>query len=55
MRQRFGSNVPLPTFWGGFRIEPSRIEFWQGRENRLHDRIVYKLIDGAWIIERLSP
>jgi pyridoxamine 5'-phosphate oxidase len=55
MRQRFGSNVPLPTFWGGFRIEPSRIEFWQGHENRLHDRIVYKLIDGAWIIERLSP
>ena len=55
MRQRFGDAVPLPPFWGGFRIIPSRIEFWQGRASRLHDRLVYRLVDDLWIIERLSP
>jgi pyridoxamine 5'-phosphate oxidase len=55
MRQRFGNDVPLPTFWGGFRVAADRIELWQGRANRLHDRIVYRLAGGSWVIERLSP
>ena len=49
------NNVPLPPFWGGFRVIPDRIEFWQGRENRLHDRICYIKKEGTWEIERLSP
>ena len=48
-------DVPLPPFWGGFRVTPGRFEFWQGRPSRLHDRICYKLIGGSWGIERLSP
>jgi len=47
--------VPRPPHWGGFRVAPDRIEFWQGRPNRLHDRIVYRLSDGNWRIARLSP
>lgn len=48
--------LPLPSFWGGYRVRPERIEFWQGRENRLHDRILYALEDnGRWRIERLAP
>ena len=48
--------VPLPPHWGGFRVAPEAIEFWQGRENRLHDRIRYaRQRDGSWRIERLSP
>jgi pyridoxamine 5'-phosphate oxidase len=50
-----GSEIPLPTFWGGFRILPHTFEFWQGRENRLHDRICYKKKNGEWEIVRLSP
>ena len=47
---------PLPTFWGGFRVAPTAVEFWQGRPNRLHDRLRYVRSDtGAWRIERLSP
>lgn len=48
-------NVPLPPFWGGYRVVPDRFEFWQGRPNRLHDRILYRLVEGSWVIERLSP
>jgi pyridoxamine 5'-phosphate oxidase len=49
-------DVSLPTFWGGIRIKPVQIEFWQGRENRLHDRFMYtKDNNGEWTIERLSP
>jgi pyridoxamine 5'-phosphate oxidase len=55
MREKFGDNIPLPPFWGGYRVLPERMEFWQGRASRLHDRIVYQLVDGRWIIERLSP
>ena len=55
IRQQFGDDVPLPPFWGGFRVIPSRIEFWQGRASRLHDRLVYRFIDDRWLIERLSP
>ena len=47
--------IPLPPFWGGFRLQPEVFEFWQGRENRLHDRIRYSLHGGVWEIERLSP
>jgi pyridoxamine 5'-phosphate oxidase len=47
---------PLPAFWGGFRVAPTAVEFWQGRPNRLHDRLRYVRSDtGAWRIERLSP
>ncbi|TNC81796.1 MAG: pyridoxamine 5'-phosphate oxidase [Oleiphilus sp.] len=48
-------SVPLPSFWGGYRIVPERIEFWQGRENRLHDRIEYLLNDQSWVRQRLAP
>ena len=50
--------VPLPAFWGGFRVRPSTIEFWQARDNRLHDRFLYTRdsdIDCGWRIERLAP
>lgn len=47
--------IPLPPFWGGYRIKPDRFEFWQGRSHRLHDRIVYRLDQGQWKIMRLSP
>jgi pyridoxamine 5'-phosphate oxidase len=48
--------VPRPAQWGGFRVVPDAIEFWQGRPNRLHDRLRYrKAADGLWVIERLSP
>jgi pyridoxamine 5'-phosphate oxidase len=47
--------VPLPDFWGGYRINPDRFEFWQGRPNRLHDRIVYIKERGKWKIVRLAP
>ena len=50
-----GQEIPRPPFWGGYRIEPEVIEFWQGRENRLHDRLVYRRTGGAWKIERLQP
>lgn len=56
MKQKFGrGEIPLPDFWGGFRVVPSEVEFWQGRENRLHDRFRYTLRDDDWLIERLSP
>jgi pyridoxamine 5'-phosphate oxidase len=53
---RFPLQVPLPSNWGGFVLSPTRIEFWQGRASRLHDRFCYtKRSDGTWQIERLSP
>ncbi|MEO6051283.1 MAG: pyridoxamine 5'-phosphate oxidase [Pyrinomonadaceae bacterium] len=54
-RQKFGDNVSLPPFWGGFRMTPDKFEFWQGRQNRLHDRICYMLNGNIWEIARLSP
>jgi pyridoxamine 5'-phosphate oxidase len=51
-----GREVPRPPFWGGYRVEPETIEFWQGRENRLHDRLVYlRSEDGGWRRGRLQP
>ncbi|MEK7729277.1 MAG: pyridoxamine 5'-phosphate oxidase [candidate division KSB1 bacterium] len=57
VEERFGEGeVPRPPHWGGFRLLPHTIEFWQGRRNRLHDRIRYRLQnDGAWLLERLAP
>ncbi|WP_286756824.1 pyridoxamine 5'-phosphate oxidase [Roseivirga sp. UBA838] len=57
MKQKFKEGkVPLPDFWGGYRIEPTSFEFWQGRQNRLHDRLLYeKQAKGNWKISRLSP
>jgi pyridoxamine 5'-phosphate oxidase len=51
-----GEEIPVPAAWGGFRLAPDRIEFWQGRPSRLHDRFEYlKLLDNRWQIERLAP
>jgi pyridoxamine 5'-phosphate oxidase len=57
MKAKFGAGqVPLPSFWGGYRVKPQAIEFWQGRPNRLHDRFQYTAQqDGTWTIERLAP
>lgn len=56
LSSKFGDNVPRPSHWGGYRVKPDTIEFWQGRENRLHDRLRYTLQqDGSWLIERLGP
>ena len=57
IKQKFkDKDVSLPSFWGGYRIVPDQIEFWQGRRNRLHDRFEYtKREDGSWEIERLAP
>ncbi|TAL63028.1 MAG: pyridoxamine 5'-phosphate oxidase, partial [Bacteroidetes bacterium] len=51
-----GKTIPRPSHWGGYRLVPSSFEFWQGRESRLHDRIVFnKQKNGKWKIERLAP
>ncbi|MEV5639252.1 pyridoxamine 5'-phosphate oxidase [Streptomyces flaveolus] len=51
-----GERVPVPPHWGGFRVAPRAVEFWQGRENRLHDRLRYVAqADGSWRVERLAP
>ena len=58
VQARYGEEgeVPLPPFWGGYRVRPTTIEFWQGRANRMHDRFEYtRQADGTWSIVRLSP
>lgn len=50
-----GTEVPMPDFWGGYRVFPEVMEFWQGRVNRLHDRLRYRRDNGRWVIERLAP
>jgi len=56
MKKKFANGeIPLPEFWGGYRVVPQSIEFWQGRESRLHDRLIYERNDDGWDITRLSP
>jgi pyridoxamine 5'-phosphate oxidase len=56
VEERFADHEPpLPDWWGGYRLSPHVVEFWQHREDRLHDRLRYRRSGGAWIIERLSP
>ena len=56
MKEKFKSGkVPLHDFWGGYRVEPEAFEFWQGRPNRLHDRLLYEKEGTSWNIKRLSP
>lgn len=57
LEERFPTeDIPLPELWGGYRVVPDQIEFWQGRPDRLHDRLRYRrLPDGSWTVERLSP
>ena len=56
LKEKFGNEeIPLPEFWGGYRVIPNYFEFWQGRENRLHDRICYKKENDKWKIFRLAP
>ena len=58
MKRKIGAGkVPLPSFWGGYRVEPVEVEFWQGRQNRLHDRFLYtRNVDKSeWVINRLAP
>lgn len=53
---QFPEHVPRPAHWGGYLLSPDYFEFWQGRENRLHDRLAYSLqVDGSWLIQRLAP
>lgn len=55
--ERFGidDDIPVPPFWGGFRISPDFVEFWQGRPNRMHNRVRTRLVDGRWHTQRLQP
>lgn len=56
LAQKYPDQVPRPPYWGGYRLLPEAIEFWQGREDRLHDRILYRRArNGRWLIERLAP
>jgi pyridoxamine 5'-phosphate oxidase len=56
LQEKFeGREIPLPDFWGGFRVSPQKFEFWQGRQSRLHDRVCYELYGDVWQIYRLSP
>jgi pyridoxamine 5'-phosphate oxidase len=50
-----GKDIPMPDYWGGYRLVPTMLEFWQGRGSRMHDRIRYRLVDNTWLIDRLSP
>jgi len=52
---RFPGDVPRPPFWGGFRIVPATVEFWEHRDDRLHDRLRYRRQGAVWVLERLSP
>lgn len=53
--EQFDDDIPRPEHWGGWLLRPKAVEFWQGRPNRFHDRVRYRLEDGEWVKERLSP
>jgi pyridoxamine 5'-phosphate oxidase len=53
--RRFPGEVPAPPHWGGFRVAPTSVEFWQGRISRLHDRLRFRLAGDTWVVERLNP
>lgn len=56
VKRRFGEgHIPLPSFWGGYRVRPNAMEFWQGRPSRLHDRFLYEREGSGWRISRLAP
>ena len=55
LEKQFGENPPTPENWGGYKLIPNKFEFWQGRQDRLHDRICYERINNEWKIYRLSP
>lgn len=55
LKEKFADNPPMPENWGGYALKPDLFEFWQGRPNRLHDRIVYEKSENSWKIYRLSP
>jgi pyridoxamine 5'-phosphate oxidase len=55
LTQSLGNSPKRPANWGGYRLRPDAVEFWQGRPNRLHDRLRYRWVGGAWVIERLAP
>ncbi len=50
-----GQTIPMPPYWGGYRVAPETVEFWQGRRSRLHDRLRYRRQPDGWVIERLAP
>jgi pyridoxamine 5'-phosphate oxidase len=54
-KQKFGTDIPKPPHWGGYTVKPTSIEFWQGRANRLHDRLLFTKESNEWIISRLAP
>jgi pyridoxamine 5'-phosphate oxidase len=55
LAERWPENPPMPDFWGGFRVVPSEVEFWQGQTDRMHDRLRYRRVEGTWVVERLAP
>ena len=54
-RRFAGQDVPPPPYWGGYRLAPEAVEFWQGRPDRLHDRLRFRCADTGWVVERLAP
>ncbi len=55
IERRFGEDIPRPAFWGGYRLTPDAVEFWQARANRLHDRFLYRRVGSGWQVQRLAP